>query len=68
MIEGLENGHVAILCKVHHSTVDGASGAGLLVHLFDLQRQVSSPHPRARRLRRTCRLTEIWCATRFFPG
>lgn len=43
VIEGLENGHVAILCKVHHSTVDGASGAGLLVHLFDLQRQVSSP-------------------------
>lgn len=45
VIEGLENGHIALLVKVHHCTVDGTSGAGLLVHLFDLQRQVTPPPP-----------------------
>lgn len=42
MIEGLEGGKVAMLAKVHHSGVDGASGAGLLVHLFDLEREPRS--------------------------
>lgn len=41
VIEGLEGGKVALVAKVHHAGVDGASGAGLLVHLFDLERESS---------------------------
>jgi WS/DGAT/MGAT family acyltransferase len=43
VIEGLQNGFFALLAKVHHSAVDGVSGAGLLVHLFDLERVPSDP-------------------------
>ena len=36
VVEGLENGHVATVAKMHHCTIDGVSGANLLVHLLDL--------------------------------
>lgn len=36
IIEGLEGGRVAVVAKVHHSAVDGVSGAEIMVHLFDL--------------------------------
>lgn len=36
MIEGLADGRVGLLIKVHHCAVDGTSGAGIMVHLFDL--------------------------------
>ncbi|HJP66092.1 MAG TPA: wax ester/triacylglycerol synthase family O-acyltransferase [Actinomycetota bacterium] len=36
VVEGLENGHVATIGKMHHCTVDGVSGANMMVHLFDL--------------------------------
>jgi len=35
--EGLEHGHVAIIAKVHHSVLDGASGVEVLAHLVDLE-------------------------------
>jgi len=35
--EGLEHGYVAIVAKMHHSVIDGVSGADLMVHLFDLE-------------------------------
>jgi WS/DGAT/MGAT family acyltransferase len=37
VVEGLENGHVGLLSKVHHCAIDGVSGAELMVHLFDLE-------------------------------
>lgn len=36
-VEGLEDGHVALVAKMHHSTIDGVSGANLMMHLFDLE-------------------------------
>lgn len=37
VVEGLEGGRVGLLAKVHHSMVDGVSGAEMMVHLFDLE-------------------------------
>lgn len=44
VIEGLQHGHLALLTKVHHSAIDGATGADLLVNLFDLERK-ARPRP-----------------------
>ncbi|MDQ4085373.1 MAG: wax ester/triacylglycerol synthase family O-acyltransferase [Actinomycetota bacterium] len=37
VIEGLANGKVAIMSKMHHSTVDGVSGANMIAHLCSLE-------------------------------
>ena len=42
IVEGLEHGMVGMVVKMHHSTVDGVSGANLLVHFLDLE---PSPPP-----------------------
>ena len=41
IIEGLDNGYVAQLTKMHHCTIDGVSGAEILGTLLDL-----GPEPR----------------------
>jgi diacylglycerol O-acyltransferase / wax synthase len=43
IVEGLEDGRVAMVSKIHHSTIDGVSGAELLAQLFDLE---ADPPPR----------------------
>lgn len=45
MVEGLEHGYVAAVAKMHHCTVDGVSGANMMVHLLDLE---PDPPPRER--------------------
>ena len=35
VIEGLSEGHFAVLTKIHHATIDGASGAELLTLMLD---------------------------------
>lgn len=44
-IEGLEDGHVAVLAKTHHCMMDGASGQGLAEYIFDLEANPSAPPP-----------------------
>jgi WS/DGAT/MGAT family acyltransferase len=41
VVEGLESGHFAILVKLHHAAIDGASGAEVLAAFFD-----AGPEPR----------------------
>ena len=43
IVEGLEHDNVGLVSKIHHSTIDGVSGAELLTQLFDLE-----PNPPAR--------------------
>ncbi len=42
IVEGVEDGKIALVVKMHHSTIDGVSGAELLGVLFDLE---SDPPP-----------------------
>jgi diacylglycerol O-acyltransferase len=42
IVEGLEDGKIALVTKMHHSTIDGVSGAELLGVLFDTE---PSPAP-----------------------
>ena len=37
VVEGLSDNRVALIAKMHHSTIDGVSGANMLGQLFDLE-------------------------------
>ena len=43
VVEGLADGRMAVVSKIHHCTIDGVSGAELLGELFDLE---ADPAPR----------------------
>jgi WS/DGAT/MGAT family acyltransferase len=45
VIEGLADGRIAILVKMHHSTIDGVSGANMMGHLLDLEPVPPAPSP-----------------------
>ena len=45
VIEGLEDGNVAVLSKVHHAAIDGASGNELTVALLDLTPEIAEHVP-----------------------
>jgi WS/DGAT/MGAT family acyltransferase len=46
-VEGLREGRVAIIAKVHHATLDGIAGVEQLVTLFDLDADPVPPLPGA---------------------
>jgi WS/DGAT/MGAT family acyltransferase len=43
LVEGLDGNRFALLSKVHHSLVDGVSGADLMTVLFDVTRDPAPP-------------------------
>jgi diacylglycerol O-acyltransferase / wax synthase len=45
VIEGLEDGNVAVLSKVHHAAIDGASGNEMTVALLDLTPEIAEHEP-----------------------
>jgi WS/DGAT/MGAT family acyltransferase len=47
LIHGLQNGRVALLTKIHHSVIDGISGAEILGVLLDLTPDGREPPPPA---------------------
>ena len=79
VVEGLQDGRVALVAKMHHSTIDGVSGANVMGSLFDLapvseftpttQRQ-SEPHPNPLEMLGrglASRLAEPWDLVRLVP-
>ena len=40
LIDGLEDGRVAVLSKVHHAAIDGASGEELIIAILDLTPEI----------------------------
>ena len=49
VVEGLADGNIGVVTKMHHCAVDGVSGAELMVNLFDLDpsgRELDPPEPR----------------------
>ena len=53
LIDGLEDGGAAVLCKFHHSLTDGVGGVQIGMTLFDLSELPSEHEPLAQR-RRKC--------------
>ncbi|MBV6507820.1 MAG: putative diacylglycerol O-acyltransferase [Acidimicrobiales bacterium] len=43
LVEGLEGDRVAIITKIHHSAIDGVTGADLMAHLVDFEPEVAEP-------------------------
>lgn len=48
VIEGLREGRVALVTKLHHCIIDGASGASQMAQLMDLERDARPAPPRER--------------------
>jgi diacylglycerol O-acyltransferase / wax synthase len=45
VIEGLEQGHVGVLTKVHHAAVDGVAGNEIIVAMMQLSPDDEAPQP-----------------------
>jgi diacylglycerol O-acyltransferase len=70
LIGGLEDNKVALLIKMHHSGVDGLSGAEVLGMLFDLSpegREIAPPGPIVQRDRRPSDLGLFLSGARAIP-
>ncbi len=49
VVEGVEGGRFALICKTHHALVDGISGVDIVTVLFDLVPEGSTPSEPERR-------------------
>lgn len=47
VVEGLEDGQLAMVTKIHHCAIDGVTGADLMAHLLDLAPDAPPPPPPA---------------------
>jgi WS/DGAT/MGAT family acyltransferase len=45
LVEGLAQGHCAVVTKLHHCMTDGASGASQMANLLDFAADTESPQP-----------------------
>jgi diacylglycerol O-acyltransferase / wax synthase len=45
LVEGLADGHAALIQKVHHAITDGVGSIQIALTLFDLEREPSDPGP-----------------------
>lgn len=45
VVEGLDDGKIAVICKYHHAAVDGITGTNMMMHLCDLEPGSSRPDP-----------------------
>ncbi len=45
LLEGLEDGRVGFVTKIHHCAIDGVTGTDLMAHLFDLTPDALDPAP-----------------------
>ena len=45
VVEGLEDGYVALVTKMHHAMIDGVTGADMMAHLLDLEPDAAGPPP-----------------------
>jgi WS/DGAT/MGAT family acyltransferase len=45
VVEGLEQGRIAVVARIHHAAIDGVSGAELMASLFDLTPEIAPVPP-----------------------
>lgn len=45
VVEGLSDERAAVVTKIHHSAIDGTSGADVMIHLLDLTPEIAAPSP-----------------------
>jgi WS/DGAT/MGAT family acyltransferase len=45
VVDGLAEGDVAMVTKMHHAAIDGVTGADIMAHLFDLSPDAPAPAP-----------------------
>jgi len=45
VVEGLEDGRIAVVVRIHHAAIDGVSGAELMASLFDLTPEIAPVPP-----------------------
>lgn len=47
LVDGLDDGSVALVTKLHHACIDGVTGADMMAHLLDLEPEATDPPPPA---------------------